>query len=77
LTPICTESFVGWGFPPANPLGELTALPQTPELYLWGLLLKGEREFVLCPRKKKREVSACAVSSIYSATVPQKYVNLV
>ena len=29
LTLICTESFVGWGFAP-DPLGELTARPQTP-----------------------------------------------
>jgi len=28
LTPICTKSFVGWGFTP-DPTGELTALPQT------------------------------------------------
>jgi len=29
LTPICTKSFVGWGFAP-DPLVELTALLQTP-----------------------------------------------
>ena len=28
LLPICTKSFVGWGFVP-DPMGELTALPQT------------------------------------------------
>ena len=28
LTPICTKSFVDWGFEP-DPTGELTALPQT------------------------------------------------
>jgi len=56
------------GASPQTPLGELTALPQNPWVYLGGLLLKegdwerreegkmrgGEagREFVLCPRKK-------------------------
>jgi len=29
LIPICTKSFVGLGLAP-DPLGELTALPQTP-----------------------------------------------
>jgi len=29
LTPVCTKSFVGWRSP-QTPLGELTALPQTP-----------------------------------------------
>ena len=29
MTPICTKSFVGWALP-QTPLGELTALPQTP-----------------------------------------------
>jgi len=28
LTPVCTKSFVGWGFAP-DLTGELTALPQT------------------------------------------------
>jgi len=73
LTPICTESFVGWGFAPANPLGELTALPQTPELYLWGLLLKGEREFVLCPRKKKEK---SAPVQYHQFILPQYHKNM-
>jgi len=30
--------------PPQTPLGQLTALPQTPWLYLRRLLLRGERE---------------------------------
>jgi len=40
LSPICTKSFLGWGFA-SDPLGELAALPLTPYLYLLGLLLKG------------------------------------
>jgi len=42
LTPICTKSFVGWGFAPIapDPLGELTAFVAA--MYLAGLLLKGE-----------------------------------
>jgi len=40
LSPICTKSFLGWGFA-SDPLGELAALPLTPYLYLGGLLLKG------------------------------------
>ena len=31
------------GAPPQTPLRELTAFPQTPELYLRGLLLRGRR----------------------------------
>jgi len=42
-------------------LEALTALPQIPELYSAGLILKEARgqEFVLCPRKKKKEKWAC------------------
>jgi len=40
LAQICTKSFVGWGFA-QTPLGELTALPQTPLAGLRGLLLRG------------------------------------
>ena len=66
MTPVCTKSFVGWGFAP-DPSGELTALPRPPScMYLGGLLLKGGeekerggvrrggRDFVLCRRKKKK-----------------------
>jgi len=34
-----SESYIAWL--PTTPLGELTALPQTPQLYLRGLLLRG------------------------------------
>jgi len=40
LTPICTKSFVGWGFAPYRTGGAYSALP-APQLYLGGLLLKG------------------------------------
>jgi len=33
LTPICTKSFVGWGFDPDPSLGELTALPSPIALF--------------------------------------------
>ena len=59
LTPICTKSFVDLGFAPDPTEGAYSA-PQTPQLYLGGLLLKGgqgrgERKYVLCPRKKKEK----------------------
>jgi len=38
----CTK-FDFAGAPPQNTLGELTALPQTPQLYLRGLLLRAGR----------------------------------
>ena len=41
LTPICTKSFVGWALP-QTPLGELTALPQTPRCIM-GHIYKEER----------------------------------
>jgi len=41
LTPICTKSFVGWALP-QTPLGELTALPQTPSCIM-GHIYKEER----------------------------------
>jgi len=44
--PICTKSFVDWGFAP-DPTGELTTLPHTPYIYL-GPTFKG----------KERKVSA-------------------
>jgi len=36
----CTKCYLGWNSAP-DPLGELTALPQTPLLDLRGLLLRG------------------------------------
>ena len=57
LTLICTKWFVGGGFTPADPLGELTALHSTPWLYLGGLLLKGgeggSSSFALERKKEK------------------------
>jgi len=35
LAQICIKSFVGWCFAP-DPTGELTALPQTPQLFRGG-----------------------------------------
>jgi len=40
FTPVCTKSFVGWGFAP-DPIGELTALPQIPYMGLKGHISKG------------------------------------
>jgi len=40
LTPICTKSSVGWDFTP-DPTGGAYTSPQTPLLYLGGLVLKG------------------------------------
>ena len=58
LVDLNVHQTVGWGSNP-DPTGELIALLQTPYLYLGGLLLKegerrGRREFILCPRKKKK-----------------------
>jgi len=60
---------VHWGSNP-DPTGELIALLQTPYLYLGGLLLKegerrGQREFVLCPRKKKKSRVCAWISPHY------------
>jgi len=40
LTPVCTKSFVGWGFAP-DPTGGAYSSPQTPWLVLSGLTSKG------------------------------------
>jgi len=40
LTPICTKSFVGWGFAP-NPTGRAYSAPTGPLDVFRGLLLKG------------------------------------
>jgi len=40
LTPICTKSFVGWGFAP-NPTGRAYSTPTGPLDVFRGLLLKG------------------------------------
>ena len=40
MTPICTTSFVGWGFAP-DPAGEAYSAPHTPQMYLEGYTSKG------------------------------------
>jgi len=40
LTPICTKSFVGWGFAPDTTEGAYSAPPDPPDVFR-GLLLKG------------------------------------
>jgi len=50
LTPVCTKSFVGWGFAPGRG-GERKG--------------RGGRKFFLCPReKKKSRIVACAVKKV-------------
>jgi len=70
LTAICTKSFVHWGFV-LDHTGEAFSAPQTPELYLGGLLLEGEEEregrdgVRLMPyEEKKTEKSALIPSSV-------------
>jgi len=43
LTPVCTESFVGWGFVP-DPTGGAYSAPQTPQLGLSGPISKGKEK---------------------------------
>jgi len=68
LTPICTESFVGWASPRPN-WGSLQRSPSVLVVFM-GLLLKGweggwaGREFVLSPRKKKEKSAPMLVGVI-------------
>jgi len=71
LTPICTKSFVGWGFA-LDPTGGAYSVPPDLPAVFNGPTSKGKgeegrggeerggREFVLSPRKKKSKVGACA-----------------
>ena len=68
MTPVCTESFVGWGFAPDPTGGAYSAPPDSLAVFRG---LKGgrggegrgregrrEREFVLCHRKKKEKLAS-------------------
>jgi len=66
LTPICTKSFVGWGFESDPTGGAYTAPPDPLRVLKEGEgkereKMRGEgrggREFVLCRRKKKEVVA--------------------
>jgi len=57
LIPICTKSFVGWGFTP-DPTGGAYSAPPDALAVFWGPISKGRggkgetgggREFILCP----------------------------
>jgi len=69
LTAICTKSFVHWGFV-LDHTGEAFSAPQTPELYLGGLLLEREEEregregVRLMLYEEKTEKSALIPSSV-------------
>jgi len=70
LAPICTKSFVGWGFAP-DPIGGTYSTPQDPLPVFRGPTSKGRgeqrkgregkaeewrgREFILCPRMRKEK----------------------
>jgi len=56
MTPICTKSFVGWGFAP-DPTGRAYSAPPDHLAILGGLLLKGGGRKRRGKRKEKGERS--------------------